>query len=142
MQVIHGIYSYDQIAGDWDTRNHNSRCPRHQQNTDCWCPGHRWNEKGQYRDTAEMQNAGVPDTGNRNTFTEGKIAMSGTTSEMQNACVRDIENREFLTIFWLFTGFFKLQTIATAFKATVYPKIGKIYYFLYKYILFIFLKNV
>ena len=76
----------------------------------------------------EMAVSGIP--GNCNTFTVAKIAGVWDTGEMQNVFVPDTGKSFFL----LFTGFFKLQTIPTGFKATMYQKIVQIYYLLYKYI--------
>ena len=64
-----------------------------------------------------MQIAGVPDTGESwvlQLWTVEKNAGVRDTGEMQNAGVRDCS-----------LVFFKLQTNATAFTATIYQKIAK-----------------
>ena len=86
---------------------------------------------------------------NRDKFTGRKVPGVRDIGESQTACVPYTGESQITGILDIGKSFldcslvfYKLQTIATAFKATIYPKIVEIYYLIYKYILLIFSKNV
>jgi len=91
--------------------------------------------------------------GGRDAFTGGKIPSLWDTGELQIASVWDTRKSTIAGVpdTWelqitsirdglIFDCFYfsKLQAIDTDFKAKTYQKIVKIYYLLYKYILFMF----
>ena len=80
---------------------------------DSRCPGYRGVLTPGVPDTGEFWLPGVPDTGG--------------VSNPRCPGHRGV-------VFWQFTDFFKLQAIATAFKAIIYQKSLWIFHLLYKYI--------
>jgi len=99
---------------------------------DSWCPGYRG-----------VLTPGVPDTGefwlpvSRIPGSFDSL-VSWTPGESEIPGVWD--TGDFRLVFWQFTDLFKLQAIATAFKAIIYQKSLWIFHLLYKYIWFMILK--